>query len=82
MSISRLNKDMSIISALPDSPTLSASELKAKFDEGGKAVQEHINNTLIPEIEWLLEKKQGSIIVCKNEPSGGEDGDIILVYKG
>lgn len=79
MSISRLNKDMSIISALPDSPTLSASELKAKFDEGGIEIKEFLNETLIPEID---EGKQNTILICQGEPSGGEDGDIILVYEG
>ncbi len=52
--ISNFFKDMDIIAKLDDQPNdvggLSAAELKAKFDEGGKAIQEYINNTLIPEV--------------------------------
>lgn len=82
MNFSKINKDMNIIAALDDSPALSASELKAKFDEGGKEIKDFINETLIPEIGEALNSKQSSVILCENEPSGGEDGDIILVYKG
>jgi hypothetical protein len=46
---------MAIISALDDEPNdvggLTASELKAKFDEGGEAIKSYINNTLAPVIE-------------------------------
>lgn len=55
--ITNFLKDMDIISALNDQPNdvggLTAAELKAKFDEGGKAIQEYINHTLIPEILGL-----------------------------
>lgn len=54
MAISNFEKDMKIISVLDDEPNdvggLSADELKEKFDEGGIAIQEYINNTLIPNI--------------------------------
>lgn len=51
MSITRFNNNLSVISQLDDTPTLTPTELKAKFDEGGKVTQDYINNTLIPEIE-------------------------------
>lgn len=55
--ITNFLKDMDIISALDDQPNdiggLTAAELKAKFDEGGKAIQTYINNTLIPEVLGL-----------------------------
>lgn len=52
MSIPTLNTDLSIIQKLDDYPNdiggLSAAELKAKFDEGGLALQTYINTVLIP----------------------------------
>lgn len=55
--ITNFTKDMDIITSLDDQPNdiggLTAAELKAKFDEGGKAIQEYINNTLIPEVLGL-----------------------------
>lgn len=52
--ITNFLKDMDIIAKLDDQPNdvggLTAAELKAKFDEGGKAIQEYINDTLIPEV--------------------------------
>lgn len=79
MSFTKFNSDMNIISALDDSPALSASELKKKFDEGGIEIKEFLNETLIPEID---QGKQNTILICQGEPSGGEDGDIILIYEG
>lgn len=55
--ITNFFKDMDIIAKLDDQPNevggLTAAELKAKFDEGGKAIQDYINNTLIPEVLGL-----------------------------
>ena len=55
MALTKLAADMAIIQKLEDEPNdtggLSAAELKAKFDEGGEAVKEWINETLIPELE-------------------------------
>ena len=52
MSIPTLDTDLSIIQKLDDYPNdvggLSAAELKAKFDEGGLALQVYINTVLIP----------------------------------
>lgn len=55
--ITNFLKDMDIIAALDDQPNdvggLTAAELKAKFDEGGKAIQSFLNDTLIPEVVGL-----------------------------
>ena len=52
MSIPKLDTDLSIIQKLDDYPNdvggLSAAQLKAKFDEGGLALQVYINTVLIP----------------------------------
>jgi hypothetical protein len=52
MAITPISTNMAIIQALADLPNatggLSASQLKAKFDEGGEALKTYINNTLIP----------------------------------
>lgn len=57
MALTRLNKDMNIVSALDDQPNdvggLTAAELKAKFDEGGNAIKLYLNGTLIAELENL-----------------------------
>ena len=79
MGFTKISKDMGIITVLQDTPSLTASELKGKFDEGGKALKEFLNNTLIPEIEDAVDGKQSKIIICQGEPSGGNDGDIIVV---
>ncbi|SBW02386.1 hypothetical protein KL86CLO1_11638 [uncultured Eubacteriales bacterium] len=55
MALDRFEKDMKIIAALDDEPNdvggLSAAELKERFDEGGEALKDYINNTLLPALE-------------------------------
>ena len=57
MAIEKFNKNMAIIAALDDEPNdvggMTSAELKNKFDEGGKALQTYINETLIPTLENL-----------------------------
>ena len=57
MSLSQFSKDMNIIAALDDEPNdvggMTASELKAKFDEGGNALKTYLNGTLLPALENL-----------------------------
>lgn len=61
MALSQFSKDMNIIAALDDEPNdvggLSAGELKAKFDEGGLALKEYINGTLLVQISAQLATK-------------------------
>lgn len=57
MAIEKFNKNMEIIAALDDEPNdvggMTSAELKNKFDEGGKAIQTYMNETLIPALENL-----------------------------
>lgn len=57
MAIEKFNKNMAIIAALDDEPNdvggMTSAELKNKFDEGGKALQTYMNETLIPALENL-----------------------------
>lgn len=57
MAIEKFNKNMAIIAALDDEPNdvggMTSAELKNKFDEGGKALQTYMNETLIPTLENL-----------------------------
>lgn len=57
MAIEKFNKNMAIIAALDDEPNdiggMTSAELKNKFDEGGKAIQTYMNETLIPTLENL-----------------------------
>lgn len=52
MIIEKFEKDMNIIGVLPDEPNdvggMPSNNLKAKFDEGGIALQKYINEVLIP----------------------------------
>lgn len=54
MALTNFEKDMAIIQKLDDEPNdvggMTAAELKAKFDEGGLAIKEYINGTLIPNV--------------------------------
>lgn len=54
MSLTKLTKDMSIISKLEDEPNdvggLTAVQLKARFDEAGETVKAYLNETLLPEL--------------------------------
>lgn len=65
MALTKLDKNLNIVSALDSEPNdvggLTSEELKAKFDEGGKAIQEYINETLIPETEAAVEEVRGEI---------------------
>lgn len=54
MAIPKMTDDLNIIQALSDLPNtedgLTADDLKAKFDAAGLAIQNFINNTLIPAV--------------------------------
>lgn len=57
MAFTSISKDMNIISVLSNLPNeddgLTAEELKEKFDEGGLALKEYINDTLLSELEGV-----------------------------
>lgn len=54
MALTEFTKDMAIIQKLEDEPNdvggLTAAQLKGKFDEGGTALKEYINGTLLPQL--------------------------------
>jgi hypothetical protein len=67
MAFTQFTNDMDIIAKLSDSPNVddgySAAQLKAKFDEGGKAIKDYINNVLLVE---ALEKPRFTGLVKSN----------------
>lgn len=72
MAFTQFTQDMDIIAKLSDSPNvddgLTAAQLKAKFDEAGKALKAYINNTLLTEAQERptftgMAKSNGSGIV-------------------
>ena len=80
MALSKFTKDMAIISALDDEPNdvggLSAAELKAKFDEGGQALKDYINNTLTAQAnQQFATKQEVQGIVLGQIPDGSITAD-------
>lgn len=55
MSIRKLTDDLNIISSLPNRPTQTSEELKAKFDEAGNIIKNYINGILLLDIESEVE---------------------------
>ena len=57
MAMDGFTKDMNIIQQLNDEPNdrdgLTAGELKAKFDEGGLALKDYLNNTVKPFVDGM-----------------------------
>jgi hypothetical protein len=79
MSLSKFTGDTSNIQSLPDQPSISASELKAKFDKTGADIKEYINNTLTEEIDENLDNKANSNEVYKKtETEALINGTILL----
>lgn len=54
MSISNCEVVTNNVQSLPDNPTVSSSELKAKFDKTGDDLKKYINESLIPDISEEL----------------------------
>lgn len=61
MSLTRFTGNTNVISELADAPTLTAEQLKAKFDEADGSEKTYINNTLIPEIEQLIASEKATL---------------------
>lgn len=59
MALKQLLADLSIISKLGDNPSvddsLSAEQLKAKFDEAANLIKDYINNYLLPELDKTVD---------------------------
>lgn len=64
MSMEQFTKDMNIIAKLDNEPNdmggLTAEQLKAKFDEGGLALQKYINEVILPR---MGEPWQGDLLM-------------------
>jgi hypothetical protein len=90
MKLTKLTADLAVIAKLPDSPTETAASLKAKFDQGPRAIGDYLNKTLLPELDEvataveeavaLIDGKQDKITVGTSAPAGGADGDIYIWY--
>lgn len=68
MPIPNFDKDMHIISVLPDEPNdvggLTPDVMKEKLEEGGLALQDFINNTLLPALnDWEVTGGSGGHVV-------------------
>jgi gas vesicle protein len=57
MSIRKLTDDLNIISSLPNRPTETSEELKAKFDEAGKIIKNYLNEVLTADTETEITRK-------------------------
>lgn len=79
MSLSKLTENLNIISNLPDKPTETSEELKAKFDEAVNIIKEYINSELTTEIDQLIAQLQsGKIDTSKiiNDLTTGGAGNV------
>lgn len=74
MAITPVSKDMAVIGALADLPNstdgLTAAQLKAKFDEGGTALKDYINNTLLPALYATTDGASGADQIGATAVSG------------
>ena len=61
MSLTKFTGNTNVISELPDTPTLTSEELKAKFDEAGANIKEYINETLTEETEQLVATEKSTL---------------------
>lgn len=57
MQLTKLNDNLNIHQSLPDNPTLTADELKKKFDEGVNIIKKYLNDLFIPELESSVPKE-------------------------
>ncbi len=61
MSLTKCSADVNVISGLQDAPSLTASELKGKFDAAGRQIVEYLNNTLTEQVDEQLDDMQEEI---------------------
>lgn len=64
VNLTNLTASVNNIQALDDNPNesgLTSNELKAKFDKAGSDIKDYINNTLIDELETILDGYSSSI---------------------
>lgn len=58
MDLTRCEVNVNNVQNLPDTPAISASELKQTFDKTGKDLKDFINNTMLPEMEDGVSKSE------------------------
>lgn len=77
MSFKKLDTNLNIHQSLPDQPTLSAEELKEKFDEAGNVIKDFINEH-ITELEEKGVFKEGETYIYPKKiiANGGIEGDV------
>lgn len=61
MSLTNCEVKTNNIQELPDSPSMSSTELKQTFDKSSKDIKDYLNETLIPEIEKLSDDTKTEI---------------------
>lgn len=71
MSLNEMSNNLNIIQSLPDVPTLSADQLKAKFDEGPNAIKSYINTILTKQIDNLIDSLNTSVSNKVDKSNGG-----------
>lgn len=61
MSLTRFTGNTNAIAQLPDTPSLTSEQLKAKFDEAGSSIKDYLNNDLAPEVEQLVAEEKSTL---------------------
>ncbi len=61
MSLTKCSANANVISGLQDAPSLTAFELKGKFDAAGRQIVDYLNNTLTEQVDEQLDVMQEAI---------------------
>lgn len=77
MSLPECTVNTANIQNLPDSPNISADELKQEFDKAGKELKEYINDLLIPAIENLVRTEKDTLSRSLSETSTKLNNNLI-----
>jgi hypothetical protein len=83
MAIRLMTESLDIIASLSDEPNaeegLTAEELKGKFDEGGKLIQQFLNEELIPDVtQDIIDAVEAMSVSNGNLPQGGAAGEVLV----
>lgn len=58
MALTELTSNLNIHQSHPDQPALTADELKEDFDKAGNLIKEYLNETLLPELNVIINSLQ------------------------
>ena len=58
MALTELTSNLNIHQSLPDQPALTADELKEEFDKAGNLIKEYLNETLLSELNGIINSLQ------------------------